>query len=423
MNLTAATVSELVFSIKKFLENEFQEVVVQGEVSNLSVAASGHCYFSLSDEQALLSCAFFKMDFLRNSHSKNLKNGEKVIVLGEVSVYPKRGQFQLLVKRIFPAGEGLLKFQFDQLKNKLSQEGLFDLDKKRPIPLIPQKIALITSETGAAIHDFLNVLKRRSHWFNVVLIPSVVQGESAPRSLVDALKKSEALEVKPDVIVLTRGGGSLEDLWAFNNESLVRAIHNCSIPVISAIGHQVDYTLCDYVADFRAETPTAAAEKLSQAQTEIVNRIQFCQSHLLKSLLNLSHKIELSIKRFHPQEVLAKIISQIHRDHKRLASIGFLQTDLKNNLLHKTRELDELLQKLLLCMEKLSNNNAQTLKNLDDILKVLNPNNTLNRGYTYVKTTSGSVVSSLKDFEKLNDHEKIQLVFSDGIGCVYKGQS
>lgn len=395
--------------------------MVQGEISNLNLSASGHCYFSLFDEQALISCAFFKMDYLRSSFSKKAKNGEKIIVIGDLSVYPKRGQFQLIVKRILPIGEGLLKYQFEQLKTKLSQEGLFDLEKKKKIPLYPNKIAVVTSETGAAIHDFLNVLKRRSLWFDVVLIPSIVQGESAPESLIKAIRKAQNLNPLPDVLVVTRGGGSLEDLWAFNNESLVREIFNCSIPTISAIGHQVDFTLCDYVSDFRAETPTAAAETLSQAQTEILSRINFCRTHLNTNLKNLSQNIELSLKKFHPREILNKILEILQNNHHRLRKVALDQTNFKINLVTKNRETDELLVKLSYLIESIKNKNLENLKRFDEMLKVLNPNNTLNRGYTYIRGNSGKIINSLKNFKDLKEKEEIQVVFFDGTGRALKG--
>src|SRR5665647_366517 len=275
MNLEAATVSDLLSSIKDVLENHFHEVMVQGEVSNLSPSTSGHWYFSLSDDKASISCALFKMDALRNPLIRSLKDGDKIIIFGPLSVYSKRGTFQILAKRIMPAGAGQLKLQFERLKAKLSAEGLFDLDIKKILPTFPQKIAVITAEHGAALQDFLNVIKRRSLWLDIIIIPALVQGDGAPRSLISALKKAQNLD-GVDVVVLTRGGGSMEDLWAFNDEELVRTIAACPIPVVSAVGHQVDFTICDYVSDFRSETPTAAAETLSQPHTERKARLQYC---------------------------------------------------------------------------------------------------------------------------------------------------
>lgn len=272
MGIHVASVSDLVSSIKECLEEEFHEVMVQGEVTNLSPSSAGHWYFTLSDENASLSCALFKGDALRNPLIRNLKNGDKIILSGPLSVYLKKGSFQMLVRRLVPAGEGQLKLQFERLKAKLSEEGLFDLERKKKLPLFPKRIAVITAEHGAALQDFINVMKRRTLWLNLVIIPALVQGEGAPKSLIQALEKAEGLR-DIDVIVLTRGGGSLEDLWAFNDENLIRRIHHCPIPVISAVGHQVDFTLCDYVADHRSETPTAAAETLSQPQTELQARM------------------------------------------------------------------------------------------------------------------------------------------------------
>jgi exodeoxyribonuclease VII large subunit len=416
-----ASVSELVFSIKNLIEEDFSEVMVQGEVSNLSLASSGHCYFTLSDDQASLACALFKADFLKNPGARNIKNGDKIIVLGPVTVYPKKGQFQILVKRIVPAGEGLLKLQFDQLKAKLAQEGLFDLEKKKKIPTFPRKIALITSETGAAIQDFLNVIKRRSLWFEVIIIPTLVQGESASKSLILSLRKSLKLHPIPDLIVFTRGGGSLEDLWAFNNEELVREIYHCPIPVISAIGHHVDYTLCDYVSDLRSETPTAAAETISQPQTELLGRLRFCRAYLERELINYYQKILLRIKKYHPIEVLNLLVDKYQKLSRKLETNRLF--DKGSDLIGVpllNRELDDLCLRQKFSIERLHQKDNEKLKHLNDLLKVLNPDNTLKRGYTYIRKNSDNLVTSFSEFQYLTEKEKLEIVFSDGVGSVTK---
>jgi len=420
MNLSAATISELVVAVKNLVEGEFQEVLVQGEVSNLSIASSGHCYFTLSDDEASLSCVMFKNDLLRNPGARNIKNGDKIIVLGPVSVYQKKSYFQIIVKRIIPAGEGLLKIQFDRLKAKLAQEGLFDLDRKKKLPLFPKKIAVITSEQGAALQDFLNVLKRRTFWFEVVIIPALVQGQSAPQSLLKAFQTAQKIE-SVDLIVLTRGGGSIEDLWAFNDENLVRAISKSLIPVISAIGHQVDFTLCDFVADFRAETPTAAAETISQPQTELKRRLDFCRIHLSSGLVTWGQKIEILTKKLHPREVLANFWRQIQLSQKKLSLVRLADRGEElTGLPEANRRVDELMMRLKHSIQLIETQNMEVLSRLDQVLNALNPNNILRRGYSYVKVDDDCVLTSAKKVNLLKSSSPLHIVFYDGEVRVYK---
>lgn len=420
LGFDAATVSDLVGSIKNVLEEEFQEVMVQGEVTNLSPSGAGHWYFTLSDEDACISCALFRGDALRNPLIRNLKDGDKIVIVGPISVYQKRGSFQLIAKRIFPAGEGQLKLQYERLKARLSQEGLFDLEKKKPLPSFPQRIAVITAEHGAALQDFLNVLQRRSLWLDVLIIPSLVQGEGAPRSLVESLKKAQKIP-GVEVIVLTRGGGSLEDLWAFNDENLVRSISSCPIPVISAVGHQVDYTLCDYVADHRSETPTAAAETLSQPQTELSARLIHCQRHLRSELFKVSQQVELMIQRFHPRELLGLMQKKIHEAHSRLSELGLKGR--ANELIgvqEAGQRLDEARIRLEHASELKSRGLSEKLLRLEQVLNALNPSNVLGRGYSYVKILEGEVISSFSDFDKKSKGSKLEIHFHDGRGVAIK---
>jgi len=420
MGFDAASVSDLVGSIKNALEDQFQEVMVQGEVTNLSPSGAGHWYFTLSDENASISCALFKGDALRNPLIRNLKDGDKIVIVGPISVYAKRGTFQLLAKRIFPAGEGQLKLQYERLKARLSQEGLFDIERKKAIPLFPKRVAVITAEHGAALQDFLNVMKRRSLWLDILIVPALVQGDGAPRSLLAALKKAEA-QSDIDVIVMTRGGGSMEDLWAFNDEHLIRAIADCKIPVISAVGHQVDYTLCDYVADHRSETPTAAAETLSQPQTELKSRLVFCQTHLKSDLFKLYQHVQLMTQKFHPRELLNLMRTKIHEAEKRLSEIH-----LKNRaaeligLPEASQRVDESILKLTHAMDMNSRGLSDKLTRLEQVMSALNPSSVLNRGYSYVKTSEGTVVTSAKDFEKNQKGSKIDIIFHDGKGSALK---
>jgi exodeoxyribonuclease VII large subunit len=420
MGFDAATVSDLVTSIKETLEDQFQEVMVQGEITNLSPSGAGHWYFTLSDENASLSCAIFKGDAMRNPLIKNLKDGDKIVIVGPISVYQKRGTFQLIGKRIFPAGEGQLKLQYERLKARLSQEGLFDLEKKKSLPSFPKRIAVITAEHGAALQDFLNVMKRRSLWLDILIIPALVQGDGAPKSLLSAFKKAQ--EIKDvDVIILTRGGGSLEDLWAFNDENLVRAIADCHIPVISAVGHQVDYTLCDYVSDHRSETPTAAAETLSQPQTELKSRLVFCQTHLKSDLFKLYQHVQLMTQKFHPRELLNLMKQKIHDGEKRLSQIHLKErAEELIGLPEASQRLDEGLLKLRHTTELKQRSLSDKLTRLDQVLSALNPGNVLGRGYSYIRIHEGEVLASVKDFDKKKKGTKIDIYFHDGKGSALK---
>ena len=420
MGFEAASVSDLVSSIKNLLEEEFQEVYVQGEVSNLSPSASGHWYFTLSDESAGISCALFKGDALRNPLIRTLKDGDKIIVLGPVSVYQKRGSFQILAKRILPAGVGELNLQFEKLKAKLSVEGLFDLDKKKSIPPFPKRIAVITAEHGAALQDFLNVFKGRSLWCDIVIIPALVQGTGAVKSLISGIQKAEKLP-GVETIVLTRGGGSLEDLWAFNDEDLVRTIYKCHIPVISAVGHEVDFSLCDYVSDHRSETPTAAAVTLSQPQTELKSRLHFCQTHLKSSLFRLHQSVELMTHKFHPREMINIVIQKVQFAEKSLAKIRLHErAEELIGLVEVTQEVDELQVRLIHATSINMNGLNEKLKRFEHVLIALNPKLVLKRGYSFVKAKGNEVVHSVDQFKKIIPGTKLILQFHDGQGVVTK---
>ena len=253
----AITVSQLNRQVKTLLENGLARLWVEGEISNIARPASGHVYFSLKDASAQIRCAFFRQR--QRGPTIGLKNGDQVLAFGRVSLYEPRGDYQLIVEQVEPAGEGALKRQFEVLKKKLAAEGLFDEDRKQPLPDLPGRIGVITSPSGAAIRDVLTVLARRFPSIPVVIYPAAVQGDAAPGELIAALETAVQRN-ECDVLIVGRGGGSLEDLWAFNDEALARAIATCPIPVISAVGHEVDFTIADFVADVRAPTPSGAAE-------------------------------------------------------------------------------------------------------------------------------------------------------------------
>src|SRR5512134_1544051 len=280
------TVSKLTFYIRKLLEeNEIlQDVWVQGEISNLSRPASGHVYFTLKDASAALKCVMWKTSASRLGIA--LQDGMEVEVHGKIGVYEPAGQYQLYADQIRPVGEGALYQEFVRLKAMLEAEGLFAPERKRLIPTLPQKIGIVTSATGAALRDMLNTLRRRLPLVEVILAPSPVQGIEAPPALVKALQS--LILQSPDVVLLARGGGSIEDLWAFNDERVVRAVAMSPVPIICGVGHETDFTLCDFAADLRAPTPTAAAELATQiTMIDLRVSVSNLQSRLISAILNM----------------------------------------------------------------------------------------------------------------------------------------
>ena len=280
------SVTDLTRRVKDLLEERFPSVWVEGEVSNLRSPSSGHLYFTLKDSNAQLAVVLFRGVAAKISFK--LKDGLRVIAFGDISVYEKSGQYQLVARRLLPKGLGALQLAFVELKQRLAKEGLFDTARKKPIPALPQRIGLVTSPTGAAIRDFLNVIGRRFPNVHIVIYPVRVQGEGAAQEIATAIDEFNALSashrVPLDVLILTRGGGSLEDLWAFNEEIVARALARSKIPTISAVGHEIDFTISDFVADLRAPTPSAAAELVVKAKDDFTRQIEQFKSRLGKDL-------------------------------------------------------------------------------------------------------------------------------------------
>jgi len=421
VELATKNVSEVVSEIKVLLETEFSNVAIVGETSNLSLSSSGHWYFTLSDKEASMSAALFKMDALRNPLIKKINDGDKVIVVGDINVYPKRGTFQIIVKRITPMGVGDLKEQFEKLKRKLASEGLFDLDTKKAIPALPKRVAIITAQRGAALADFINIYKRRSIWMDLLVVPTLVQGDDAPRalraSLYNIIKYSmdAAPDKKIDLIVLARGGGSLEDLWAFNDEGLAWDLYNCPIPTISAIGHEVDFSISDFVCDLRAETPSAAAEIITHQQTLIKEKMKNLKGRLISFIEIKTSRIHNRLKYAHPHSILNIIWGVFNSYQKRLT-----RADLRNRLGELTHihefylELDENLEAMKTTFrEKIASFNHRLDKSMG-LLKVLNPKNVLERGFGYVETAEGSVITSAKEMKCIDSEVELNLHFHDG---------
>ena len=265
------SVTELNKLAKSLLENGIPKLWIEGEISNLARPASGHIYFSLKDETSQIRCAWFKQR--QSINANDISNGMKMLALGKISLYQPRGEYQFIIEKMETAGEGDLKRKYEELKQKLFNEGLFDREKKLEIPKLPKKIGVITSPSGAAIRDVLSILKRRFPLLPIVIFPITVQGDNAAPDIENALKNAN-LRADCDVLILTRGGGSLEDLWAFNEEIVARAIHASKIPIISAIGHETDTTIADFVSDIRAPTPSGAAEIVTPDQNELLKLLK-----------------------------------------------------------------------------------------------------------------------------------------------------
>lgn len=426
MNIMPLSIGSLINAIKLELESSFRDVVIEGEISNLSLSSSGHWYLTLSDKDASISAAVFKMDAFRNPIIQKLKDGDKIIAHGDINVYPKRGTFQIIIKKIIPKGQGDLKEQFEKLKKKLAEEGLFDLSIKKKIPELPKRIAVITALRGAALQDFLNIYERRSLWMDIVVIPTLVQGEDSPKalrkSLFNAIKYSMSAppEKQFDLILFTRGGGSMEDLWAFNDEALAWDIYNCPIPIVSAVGHEVDYTICDYVADLRLETPSAAAEVLTQKQTQIKEKIQSVKNKLKNEMRYFVKNIGDAVNRRKPKLVLSILLQKITNFQRKMQKL-----DIKNRF-HELSgfydyqmQLDDINKRLIFVSDKNIDRKVTRLQKIESLLVAYNPNNVLKRGYTYTES-KGQVILDSASFDALEVQNEIRIHFHDGVRDVKK---
>ena len=384
------TVSQLNFYLKSLIDNDqnLRFVFLEGEISNLTDHySSGHIYFSLKDEKSVVKAVMFSYA------AKNLKfkpeNGMKVILRARVSVYEPSGQYQLYVEDMQPDGVGALSLQFEQLKEKLSKEGLFDKAHKKPIPTFPETIGVITSPTGAAVRDILNILSRRYPSADIVMCPVLVQGENAASQLTQAIKRFSESKIA-DVVIIGRGGGSQEDLWAFNDENLARAIYDCETPVISAVGHETDFTICDFVSDLRAPTPSAAAELAvpdkDELTAELMAQRQYLSALIDKKLLSFESSLDNS--------------SRLLSAYSPLNIIEIGEKDMIN-----------LSDRMLSVSKQLIEKNTKNLTETASKLSALNPVAVLMRGYSYITDTDNKTVSSVSD---VNVGDKINIKVSDG---------
>ncbi|WP_455208459.1 exodeoxyribonuclease VII large subunit [Kaarinaea lacus] len=435
------SVSELNSEVRALIEENFPSVWVQGEISNLARPASGHIYFSLKDESAQVRCAMFRM----NNRLLKFKpqDGVQVLVRGSVSLYETRGDYQLIVDYMEESGYGRLQRKFEELKARLAAQGLFDIEHKQEIPAFPSRIGVITSPSGAAIRDVVSVLKRRFPAIPLLIYPIPVQGEDAPPQIVRMIKK--ACQRKDcDVLILTRGGGSLEDLWAFNDERVARAIFDCTIPIVCGVGHEVDITIADFVADVRAPTPSAAAELVSPNLSEWRSRINQKEAQLLKvlnqKLLQAQQKLAWLTKRIqHPEQRIQRIaqrldeleqrlihIHQIYR-HTRVARLTALgnrlhQTSPAHRLqkLSFTRQVLE--QRLQTAINKKLTSRKHQLVELSRALEAISPLATLGRGYAIVrKLADESIVRDAKQL-KIGEQLTTQLQHGNVLSTITETQ-
>jgi exodeoxyribonuclease VII large subunit len=407
------SVSTLISQIKKSLEGSFRTVVVEGEITNLSRSATGHWYFTLSDRNSSISCALFKMDAMRNSIIKTLKDGDKIIISGPISVYAARGTFQILAKKIVHSGAGGLIEKFEKLKIKLKNEGLFDIQYKKSIPKFPKKVALITADQSAAMADFLNVVSKKDLFFSVVIIPTLMQGAQSSKSVIGSINRALALK-DVDVIVISRGGGSLEDLWSFNDELLARCIFNSKIPIISAVGHQSDFTISDYVCDLRASTPTAAGEYLISPHQQIDASLKYAYSTLKQTIKNRLDRNIILLKDLSPQKNIFRLTKKIDTYKNSLENMYMLKRPYELlGVKDKAIYLDDLIQRATRALEQKVSNHQANLNTFSKQLDALSPKQVLERGYSILKDSSNKVITNSIEFNKILEDDTLKIDFYD----------
>ncbi|MGG7058690.1 exodeoxyribonuclease VII large subunit [Clostridium tertium] len=389
MKIKTLTVSEVNNYIKKILDNDFilNNLLVKGEISNLKYHSSGHIYFSLKDSSSKINCVMFKSSSMGLDFK--LEDGMQVIANARCSIYQGTGALQLYIDKLSKEGLGDLHIKFEKLKKRLEEEGYFDYEHKKPIPKMPRRIGVVTSETGAVIRDIINVTKRRSSIVDIVLYPALVQGNGAYKTIIEGIRYFNDKKLV-DTIIIGRGGGSLEELWNFNEEDLAKEIFKSKIPIISAVGHEVDFTISDFVSDFRASTPSQAAEIAVPLESDIRNLIRDYEDKIYKITIDTlvyekerlnNYKKILTLNS--PEVVLSNSYMEIDR----------LQDKMKNILLNKIEK------------EKIK------IKSLNDLLEAHNPINVLKKGFAIVEDKDNNVISSKEELEKIDE---INIIFSDG---------
>jgi len=381
------TVSDVTTGIKVLLEDAFPRIAVSGEISNFKHHTSGHMYFSLKDNRSHLRCVMWR------SSTQGLtflpEDGMEVVAQGALTVYENQGQYQLIAKRLKPVGEGALQAAFERLKARLASEGLFDEDHKQKLPVFPERVGVITSATGAAVRDIIQVLHRRAPWVKIILSPVPVQGEGAAHEIAKAIHEMNVFG-GVDVLIVGRGGGSMEDLWAFNEEPVVRAIYESDLPVISAVGHEVDFTLSDFAADLRAPTPSGAAEMVVRDRQELLDRIAGAFTHMYNVLTT-------GVTRRRQQ--LASIFS----------SYGFRQP--LDSTRQYAQQIDDISRRMMDQYKYLHENRTQHLGSLAGQLQALSPLAVLERGYSVCRTPEGKII---QDAKRLKVGDRMDIHFQKG---------
>ena len=418
------SVGELNRSAKNLLEKNFNNVSVIGEISNLSRPSSGHIYFTLKDEEGAIRCAMFKNRNINLNFRP--QNGDQCLLKGQISIYTARGDYQLIVRNIQPAGSGNLMQKFENLKKKLEAEGLFDAKNKLQVPVSPKHICVVTSSSTAAFQDIISTIKRRAPSSQISISEATVQGDNAHISIINALNRimkfNENNENEIDVVVLTRGGGSIEDLWCFNNEELAREIHAFPIPTISGVGHEIDFTICDFVSDLRVPTPTASAEVVTEFNFNLIDRLNDLRIDIHKAVLNftenLNQKIQLlksklkspkaslreKTQKLDNIEILFQKYQQMILSNKK-SIINDLNSELnlKNpitKLNNTASKVDALSEKLNFMLSQKLDNRKNNLDKLHKSINILSPLSILDRGYSIILNKKGSAIKSSKDVNK-----------------------
>lgn len=426
----ALSVTELNHQAKNLLEASFLQVWVEGELSSLSRPSSGHWYFSLKDKKCQVRCAMFRSFNQRVRETP--KEGDQVRIRGKVTLYENRGDFQIIVEHIEPAGAGALQQAFEALKARLQQEGLFDVARKKPLPTLPRHIGVVTSPTGAAIHDILTVLARRCPSIPVTLYPTAVQGKAATNDIVRAIEAANAHGMA-DVLIIGRGGGSLEDLWCFNEEAVARAIATSTLPTVSAVGHEVDVTIADFVADLRAPTPSAAAEKISPDQNAWIKQLRESELRLAGATRRALTRMEISLRHLSarlrdPRRQLMDKAQRMDELDVRLAKAirqrldrsGTETTHLARRLtlqsparrlIDSQNSVRNLNERLATSVSQHLDRQSNRLEHLAQTLNVVSPLATLGRGYAIVQDQNGGII---RDASRLKSGDLISARVSSG---------
>jgi len=407
------TVAELTRAIRGTLETKFGAVWVQGEVSNYKLHPSGHQYFTLKDQRAQIACVIWRDTML--PPRQPLVDGTQVQVYGTVTVFEARGQYQLSVQILQPRGLGLLQAKFEALKRKLEAEGLFATERKRPLPKFPRRIGIVTSPSGAAIRDILNVLKRRAPWLEILINPVRVQGTGAATEIAVAIRELATLNEhwQPlDLVVVARGGGSMEDLWEFNEEIVARTIVDVSVPIVSAIGHEIDFTICDFTADLRAPTPSAAAELIVPDVVDLRRRIDGYERAVGRELLERLREAQQQIDA--GRETLRRCLAHKIDNYKRglihIARALQARSPARDLLIRRNRFVD-LHRRFIASPLRAVENAKRRFAQIEGILRVLGPDATLRRGYSITTDDRGEVIRTIA---AIRPRMKIRTRVSDG---------